>query len=55
MIGEFYGNYYYLQHKLPFVRQDFKMYMDQEMLGAGRWRGTLSVWRNVTPTLFGGH
>ena len=52
MIGEFYGNYYYLQHKLPFVKARFQnVYGPKEMLGAGRWRGTpATVWRNVTPT-----
>ena len=52
MIGEFYGNYYYLQHKLPFVKARFQnVYGPREMLGAGRWRGTpATVWRNVTPT-----
>ena len=52
MIGEFYGNYYYLQHKLPFVKARFQnVYGPREILGAGRWRGTpATVWRNVTPT-----
>tara|TARA_B100000989_G_scaffold58902_1_gene40113 strand:- start:299 stop:1336 length:1038 start_codon:yes stop_codon:yes gene_type:complete len=52
MIGEFYGNYYYLQYKLPFVKARFQnVYGPREMLGAGRWRGTpATVWRNVTPT-----
>ena len=52
MIGEFYGNYYFLQHKLPFVKARFQnVYGPREMLGAGKWRGTpATVWRNVTPT-----
>lgn len=52
MIGEFYGNYYYLQHKLPFVKARFQnVYGPREILGAGKWRGTpATVWRNVTPT-----
>lgn len=52
MIGEFYGNYYYLQHKLPFVKARFQnVYGPREILGAGRWRGTpATIWRNVTPT-----
>jgi UDP-glucose 4-epimerase len=40
LIGEMYGNYYFARYKLP-----------GEILGAGRWRGTVhTVWRNVTPT-----
>lgn len=52
IIGEFYGNYYYLQHKLPFVKARFQnVYGPGEILGAGQWRGTpATVWRNVTPT-----
>lgn len=52
LIGELYGNYYLLRHKLPFVRARFQnIYGPREILGAGRWRGTVNtVWRNVTPT-----
>ena len=52
MIGEFYGNYYFLQHNLPFVKARFQnVYGPREILGAGKWRGTpATVWRNVTPT-----
>jgi nucleoside-diphosphate-sugar epimerase len=52
LIGEFYGNYYFLRHKLPFVKARFQnVYGPREILGAGRWRGTpATVWRNVTPT-----
>lgn len=52
LIGEFYGNYYFLRYKLPFVKARFQnVYGPREILGAGRWRGTpATVWRNVTPT-----
>lgn len=52
LIGEFYGNYYYVRHGLPFVKARFQnVYGPREILGAGRWRGTPhTVWRNVTPT-----
>ncbi|MBM3489281.1 MAG: NAD-dependent epimerase/dehydratase family protein [Alphaproteobacteria bacterium] len=52
IVGEFYGNYYFMRHKLPFVKARFQnVYGPREVLGAGRWRGTpASVWRNVTPT-----
>lgn len=52
LIGEFYGNYYFLRHNLPFVKARFQnVYGPREILGAGRWRGTVhTVWRNVTPT-----
>ncbi len=52
LIGEFYGNYYFTRHKLPFVKARFQnVYGPGEILGAGRWRGTVhTVWRNVTPT-----
>lgn len=52
MIGEFYGNFYFMQHKLPFVKARFQnVYGPKEVLGAGKWRGTpATVWRNVTPT-----
>jgi UDP-glucose 4-epimerase len=52
LIGELYGNYYYLQYNLPFVKARFQnVYGPGEILGAGRWRGTRhTVWRNVIPT-----
>lgn len=52
LIGEMYGNYYFARYKLPFVKARFQnVYGPGEILGAGRWRGTLhTVWRNVTPT-----
>lgn len=52
MIGEFYGNYYFLRYQLPFVKARFQnVYGPREILGAGSWRGTpATVWRNVTPT-----
>jgi nucleoside-diphosphate-sugar epimerase len=52
MVGEFYGNYYYLRYGFPFVKARFQnVYGPREILGAGRWRGTsATVWRNVTPT-----
>jgi nucleoside-diphosphate-sugar epimerase len=52
IIGEFYGNYYWKQHNIPFVKARFQnVYGPGEILGAGRWRGTpATVWRNVTPT-----
>lgn len=52
IIGEFYGNYYFMRYKLPFVKARFQnVYGPGEILGAGQWRGTpATVWRNVTPT-----
>lgn len=52
IIGEYYGNYYYHQYKMPFVKARFQnVYGPGEILGAGQWRGTpATVWRNVTPT-----
>lgn len=52
LIGEMYGNYYFTRYKLPFVKARFQnVYGPGEILGAGRWRGTVhTVWRNVTPT-----
>src|SRR5438105_15581976 len=52
LIGEMYGNYYFLRCGLPFVKARFQnVYGPGEILGAGQWRGTPhTVWRNVTPT-----
>lgn len=52
LVGEMYGNYYFMRHKMPFVKARFQnVYGPGEILGAGRWRGTpATVWRNVTPT-----
>ena len=52
LIGEMYGNYYWRRYHLPFVKARFQnVYGPREILGAGRWRGTVNtVWRNVTPT-----
>jgi UDP-glucose 4-epimerase len=52
IIGEFYGNYYFMRHGVPFVKARFQnVYGPGEILGAGQWRGTpATVWRNVTPT-----
>lgn len=52
IIGEFYGNFYWKRHNLPFVKARFQnVYGPREILGAGQWRGTpATVWRNVTPT-----
>lgn len=52
IIGELYGNYYWQRHRLPFVKARFSnVYGPREILGAGRWRGTIhTVWRNVVPT-----
>ena len=52
IIGELYGNYFFQRHQLPFVKARFSnVYGPREILGAGRWRGTVhTVWRNVIPT-----
>lgn len=52
LIGELYGNYYHLRYQLPLVKARFSnVFGPGEILGAGRWRGTVhTVWRNVTPT-----
>jgi len=52
IIGELYGNYFLSRHGLPFVKARFSnVYGPREILGAGRWRGTVhTVWRNVIPT-----
>jgi UDP-glucose 4-epimerase len=50
IVGELYSNYYFRRHGLPVVRTRFQnVYGPREILGAGRWRGTVhTVWRNVT-------
>ena len=52
LVGEMYGNYFFLQHRLPIVKVRFQnIYGPREILGAGSWRGTPhTVWRNVIPT-----
>ncbi len=52
LVGEMYGNFYFTRHAMPFVKARFQnVYGPGEILGAGRWRGTVhTVWRNVTPT-----
>lgn len=52
LVGEMYGNYYFMRYGLPFVKARFQnVYGPREILGAGRWRGTVhTVWRNVIPT-----
>ncbi|HLO76063.1 MAG TPA: NAD-dependent epimerase/dehydratase family protein [Magnetospirillum sp.] len=52
LIGELYGNYFWARHGLPIVKARFQnVYGPREILGAGRWRGTVhTVWRNVVPT-----
>jgi UDP-glucose 4-epimerase len=52
IVGEYYSNYYFGRHGLPVVKARFQnVYGPGEVLGAGRWRGTVNtVWRNVTPT-----
>ena len=52
LVGEMYGNYYFMRDGLPFVTARFQnVYGPGEILGAGQWRGTPhTVWRNVTPT-----
>jgi nucleoside-diphosphate-sugar epimerase len=52
IIGELYANYYFSRYGLPVVKARFSnVYGPREILGAGRWRGTVhTVWRNVTPT-----
>jgi UDP-glucose 4-epimerase len=52
IFGEFYGNYYFKHHNLPFVKARFQnVYGPREILGAGDWRGnSATVWRNVTPS-----
>ncbi|MGC6422218.1 MAG: NAD-dependent epimerase/dehydratase family protein [Flavobacteriaceae bacterium] len=52
LVGEMYGNFYFQQEKMPFVKARFQnIYGPREILGAGVWRGTVhTVFRNVTPT-----
>lgn len=52
LVGELYGNYYWIRNSLPFVRARFQnVYGPREILGAGQWRRTPeTVWRNVVPT-----
>jgi nucleoside-diphosphate-sugar epimerase len=52
IIGEYYSNYYYSRHGVPVVKARFQnVYGPGEVLGAGRWRGTINtIWRNVVPT-----
>lgn len=52
LIGELYGNYFYQHSGLPIATARFQnVYGPGEILGAGRWRGTVNtVWRNVIPT-----
>ena len=52
IVGELYSNFYFAQHGLPVVKARFQnVYGPGEVLGAGRWRGTVhTIWRNVTPT-----
>lgn len=52
LIGELYGNYFWGHFGMPLVKARFQnVFGPREILGAGRWRGTVhTVWRNVTPT-----
>ena len=52
LVGEMYGNYFWKRYKFPFVKARFQnVYGPREILGAGRWRGTVhTVWRNVIPS-----
>ena len=52
LVGELYGNYFFQHSGLPIVTARFQnVYGPGEILGAGRWRGTVNtVWRNVIPT-----
>ena len=41
IIGELYGNYFFQNYGLPFVKARFQnVYGPREILGAGSWRGT---------------
>jgi UDP-glucose 4-epimerase len=49
--GELYSAYYFSRHGLPVSWVRFQnVYGPGEVLGAGRWRGSNTVWRNVTPS-----
>ncbi len=52
IVGEYYSDSYHSRFGLPVVKARFQnVYGPGEVLGAGRWRGTVNtVWRNVTPT-----
>jgi len=52
LVGELYGNYFFKQWGLAFVKARFQnVYGPGEILGAGHYRGTAhTVWRNVTPS-----
>lgn len=52
LVGELYGNFFFTRYRMPLVKARFQnVYGPREILGAGRWRGTVhTVWRNVTPT-----
>ena len=52
LVGEMYSFYYFKNYKLPVVISRFQnVYGENEILGAGRWRGHIStIWRNVVPT-----
>ncbi|MBN1150598.1 NAD-dependent epimerase/dehydratase family protein [candidate division WOR-3 bacterium] len=49
--GELYANYFFLNKGLKIVKARFQnVYGPGEILGAGKWRGTIStIWRNVVP------
>ena len=52
IVGEMYCLYYAEQQSLDVVRVRFQnVYGPREILGAGKWRGSVStIWRNVIPT-----
>lgn len=52
IVGEFYANYFFKEYHLPVVKTRFQnVYGPGEVLGAGKWRGTVAtIWRNVVPT-----
>lgn len=52
VVGEMYANYFHDHAGLPVVTARFQnVYGPGEVLGAGKWRGTMAtVWRNVTPS-----
>ena len=51
IIGEFYSNYYFKQHKLPVVKRDSRTSMVRGNTRCRPLRGTpATVWRNVIPT-----